>query len=239
MAKISEIIESIQKIAPLNTQEEWDNSGWQIRLEKKNIRKVMLCVTVTDEVLRQIEENNCDMVISHHPLLFNEKDVETPLITDIIRKHIPVYSVHTPLDKAKGGTTDSLVKLCGLNIDETLNGYTKISYADITLKELINRLKNGLNIDKLRVTNFEPEKSLKKIAFCAGIGTGFCEEVEKADCNCFVTADLKYHTAVDFKMTIIDVGHLEGEKPALQLIKNTLTNVDCVIAKETPAIKIV
>ncbi len=236
MAKISEIIDSLQKIAPLNTQEEWDSSGWQIRLEKKDIKRVMLCVTVTDGVLKQAEENNCDMIISHHPVIFNENDIEKPIISDIIRKHIPVYSIHTPLDKAKGGTTDSLIKLCGLKIDENLNDYTKISYADITLKELIKRLKTGLNTDKLRVTNFAPEKALKKIAFCAGSGTGFCEEVEKADCDCFVTADLKYHTAVDFKGTIIDVGHLESEKPVLQLIKATLKNIELVIADEVSPI---
>ena len=239
MAKIKEIINLLQGVMPLKTQEVWDNSGWQIRLNKKDIKKIMLCVTVTKEVIEEAKSKNCDMIISHHPMLFESKDVQKDIIQETIRAHFPVYSIHTPLDKAKGGTTDSLVKVCGLNIDEVLNAYTKISYAEITLKELVERLKKGLNIKNLRVTNYTPDKIVKKVAFCAGSGTSFCEEVQNSDCEVFVTADLKYHTAVDFKGTIVDVGHLEGEKPALQTIKEVLNNIECEIAKEISIIEII
>ena len=59
------------------------------------------------------------------------------------------------------------------------------------------------------------------------------------NCDCFVTADLKYHTALDFNGCIIDVGHLESEKPVLQMIKDTLQDVECVIANEKSPIVIV
>ena len=239
MAKIEEIINILQGIAPIEAQDDWDNSGWQIRLSKKNINKIMLCVTVTDEILRQAKEKNCDMIISHHPMIFSGNDIHKEIIQEAIREHFPVYSIHTPLDKAKEGTTDSLIKICGLNIDEVLNAYTKISYAEITLKELVERLKKGLNIKNLRVTNYEPDKIVKKAAFCAGSGTSFWEDVQNADCEVFVTADLKYHTALDFKGTIVDVGHLEGEKPALNTIKKVLNNVECEIAKEISPIEII
>ena len=68
MAKIKEITDKIQTLAPLESQESWDNSGWQIRLQKKDIKKVMLCVSVTDEILKQAICNNCDMIVAHHPL---------------------------------------------------------------------------------------------------------------------------------------------------------------------------
>ena len=238
MAKIEDIINQIQKIAPLETQEIWDNSGWQIRLQKKDIKKIILCISITEEVLKQTNEQKCDMIISHHPLYFGNSVVSNPLVLDIIRNHLPVYSVHTPFDKAKNGTTDMLIKACGFCIDEVLNEYTKIYYADITMQELIHRIKKGLVIKNLRITNYDPKKNVKKVAFCAGSGTGFCAEVFLADCDCFVTADLKYHTALDFKGTIIDVGHLESEKPSLQALKNILQNVECVIAKENSPIEI-
>ena len=53
MAKISEVIEKLEKIAPLETQEEWDNSGWQINLGIKNTKKIMLALNVTQDVLKQ------------------------------------------------------------------------------------------------------------------------------------------------------------------------------------------
>lgn len=231
MAKIEDIVKKINFLAPLETQEDWDNSGWQVRLQKNDIKKIMLCVTLTDDVLKQAKENHCDMIIAHHPVYFKGFE-DKEIVREIIRNHIPVYSIHTPFDKATNGTTDMLIKSCGLNIDETLNEFTKISNTEIKLNDLILKLKKGLSIDTLRVTNFKPEKIIKRIAFCAGSGTSFCDEVEKLGCDCFVTADLKYHTASDFIGTIIDVGHLESEKPALKTIKDNLNDVECIIAEE-------
>ena len=238
MAELKEIINAIENIAPLETQEEWDNSGLQINLGK-NIKKIMLCVSVTEDVIKQTVENNCDMIVAHHPLYFKD-NYDTQIVKELIRKHIPVYSIHTPFDKAKNGTTDMMIKSCGLCADETLNEYTKIYYADMPMKELIHKIKKGLSVDKIRVTNYNPKKTVKKVAFCAGSGTSFCEEVIKSGCDCFVTADLKYHCAIENNVVIIDVGHLESEKPALETLKNILNNfAECQIAKELPPISII
>ena len=224
MAELREITDLIEKIAPLERQEAWDNSGWQIRLNKKNVQKILLCISITNDILKQALTKKCDMIIAHHPLFFNG-DYEKEIARDLIRYHLPVYSIHTPFDKATGGTTDMLIESCGFCTDDVLNDYTKIYYADMTLKELIHRIKKGLKIDKLRVSNYNPKMIVKKVAFCAGSGTSFCEEVIKANCDCFVTADLKYHCATDNDITIIDTGHLENEKPALLTLKKLLKNI--------------
>lgn len=238
MAKINEIINALEEFAPLETQESWDNSGWQVRLQKKDIKKVMLCVTLTDDVLKQTLEKHCDMVISHHPIFFNQNGVEKPLIKEIIRNHIPVYALHTPFDIAKNGTTDLLMRAAEMDETEQLNKYTKVSEFDTQLDELIQNLKSGLNLEQVRITNYAPNKVVKKIAFCAGSGTSFCDEVQNDGCDCFVTADLKYHTAVDFDGVLIDVGHLESEKAALQTFKEKLNMVECEIAQEKSPITI-
>ena len=240
MAELKEIVNRIERIAPLNTQEGWDNSGWQIRLGKKNIEKIMLCVSITSEVLKQAITKNCDMIIAHHPLFFDDNDYEKEIARDIIRYHLPVYSIHTPFDKAKNGTTDMLIEACGFCADEVLNEYTKIYYADMTLKEFVHKIKKGLGVENLRVTNYNPKMVVKKVAFCAGSGTSFCEEVMKSDCDCFVTADLKYHTAADNEITIIDVGHLESEKPALMTLKRLLSDIaEIEIAEEKSPIEVI
>ena len=239
MAELKEIINKIERIAPLRTQEEWDNSGWQIRLNKKNIRRILLCVSITDDILKQALLKKCDMIIAHHPLFFGG-GFDKEIARYLIRYHLPVYSIHTSFDKAVGGTTDMLIDYCGFCIDDILNDYTKIYYADMTLKELIHRIKKGLEIDKLRVTNYNPKKIVKKVAFCAGSGTSFCEDVINAECDCFVTADLKYHTALDNNLTIIDVGHFESERPALNTLKNLLKDfAEVEIADEKSPIEII
>ena len=239
MAELKEITNIIEKNAPLEKQEEWDNSGWQIRLNKKNIERILLCVSVTNDILKQALTKNCDMIIAHHPLFFNGQ-YDKEIARDLIRYHLPVYSIHTPFDKAVGGTTDMMIDNCGFCIDEVLNDYTKIYYADMTLKELIHRIKKGLKIDNLRVTNYNPKMLVKKVAFCAGSGTSFCEDVIKVNCDCFVTADLKYHCAIDNDIAIIDVGHLESEKPALNTLRNLLKNiVEVELADEKSPVEII
>lgn len=239
MAQIEEIINILNSFAPLNSQEIWDNSGWQVRLNKNNIKKCMLCITVTDDIVKQAVEKGCDLIISHHPLIFNNKFNDEKLIKNLIRKHLPVFSIHTPFDKATEGTTDSLIKTCGFEIFEELNEYIKIANCDITMKQLIQKIKTSLNLKYIRVSNYQEKKNIKKIAFCAGSGAGFWEEVQNVGCDCFITSDLKYHTALDSDICIIDVGHLESEKPSLQTIKSILKNIECEIAQENSPILIV
>ena len=67
--KISEIIE---EAAPLDTQEEWDNSGWQIKLTDGDIKKVMVALEVNRQVIYDAVLNNADVIVTHHPLIFKE-----------------------------------------------------------------------------------------------------------------------------------------------------------------------
>ena len=108
MAKISEVIEKLEKIAPLETQEEWDNSGWQINL---GIKKIMLTLNVTQDVLKQAIEQKCDLIISHHPMIFKPLScIKNKVIISAIQNRIQIYSAHTNFDKSSIGTTQTLVE---------------------------------------------------------------------------------------------------------------------------------
>ena len=63
-----EITKRIEKFAPPELAEKWDCSGWLVETTKTDIQKVMLCLTVTDNIIQQALEQNCNMIISHHPL---------------------------------------------------------------------------------------------------------------------------------------------------------------------------
>lgn len=72
-----EIIKRIEAYAPLELAESWDCSGWLVETEKKDIQKVMLALTVTDDVVKQAKEQNCDIIISHHPLFLSLVIIKT------------------------------------------------------------------------------------------------------------------------------------------------------------------
>ena len=65
-----EIFDIIESVAPLELQAEYDNSGLQVGSLNESVSGIMLCLDVTAQVLRQAQERGCNLVISHHPLIF-------------------------------------------------------------------------------------------------------------------------------------------------------------------------
>ncbi len=214
-----DIAEKIEEFAPLETQEKWDCSGWGINTKKQEVHKILFALTVTDKIVNQAREKNCDMIISHHPLFFVPFDW----------KDIDIYSAHTNLDKAEGGTTDILIEKLGFKKTESYEFVRIVRLENpITINELKEKL---LRISpKLRYINNFDKNTIKSIGFCAGSGSEFIRETNT---DAFVTGDLKFHTALESKQIVFDIGHFESEVFSKELLKN-ITNVcdNGVIADE-------
>ena len=212
-----EIVKKIEEFAPPDTQESWDASGWSVELSSPEVNRILFALTVTDDVVKQAHEKNCDMIISHHPLFFVPFEY----------KDINIYSAHTNLDRAEGGTSDLIIEKLGLK--KTRNDdFVRIVELEtpITVEELKNML---LKISpKLRYVNNSGAKTVRTIGFCAGSGSEF---IGKTDA--FVTGDLKFHTALDAKKVVFDIGHFESEIFAPELLKKiTEVGENGVIADE-------
>lgn len=224
-----ELIKIIEDFAPPETQDEWDNSGWQISAHTNDIKKVILCLSVTENIIRQAKEQNCDMIIAHHPLFF---------IPFEFNQKIPVYSAHTNLDKADGGTTDTILKILGYKKSEKIGDFLRIVNDDISLNDLILKLKINLNLFNIRVANNKNLQQVKRLAFCAGSGSEFEDLARENGADILITGDLKYHKALDSKIILIDIGHFESEIPVLQTLKSLLQDkVEVIIAKESTPLR--
>lgn len=224
-----EITERIEKFAPLKTQEEWDCSGWVIDVNNYNeINKIMLCLTVTDNVVQQAKKQNCDMIISHHPLFY------TPLEWSDIN----IYSAHTNLDKANNGTTDTIIeklKLSNYKISVEHDFLRVIDYK--TTVDKFNKLLKSIS-PNARIINNKNVKQLRKIAFCAGSGSEFIKNAEELGVDCLVTGDLKFHTAIDSNIVVYDIGHFESEILILPILKKIIGNeVNIIYANEKSPFK--
>lgn len=225
----SNIVEKIEAFAPLETQEKWDCSGFAVETVQNDIQKILLCLTVTEEVVRQAKEQNCDMIVSHHPLFF------VPLEW----KNIDIYCVHTNLDKADGGTTDALIKVLGLvnyvivrdENAETTQFFVKYINYETTAEDFLLKLKEIS--PNLRYVNNSNVQKLKKVAFCAGSGSEFIQEAFKNGADAFVTGDLKFHTALESPIVVFDIGHFESEILVLPVFEKIIgSDVEFVYAKE-------
>ena len=145
------------------------------------------------------------MIISHHPLFY----------VPIGWKDINIYSAHTNLDLAEGGTTDTLIEKLGLKKSEN-QGFVRVVELEksISTEELKQKL---MKISpKLRYVNNFNQAEIKTIGFCAGSGSEF---VNETTCDAFVTGDLKFHTALELNKLTFDIGHFESEIFAPELLK--------------------
>ena len=229
-----EIVKRIEKFAPLETQEDWDCSGWLVDISGYNeISKIMLCLTVNDSVIKQAKEQNCDMIISHHPLFSINCHFERQLdrcVSEPVVPQINVYCAHTNMDLAKGGTTDTLIKTLGLEVKEVDN-FVRYVDIDITVEDFAKRLRKIS--PNMRYVNNNDTKELHRIAFCAGSGSEFINVAFENGADAFVTGDLKFHTALESPIVIFDIGHFESEIMVLEVFKNLVgSGIEVVFAKE-------
>lgn len=200
-----EIVRRIEEFAPLETQEVWDASGWIVDLEEPEINKVIFALTVTEDVLEQAVKNGCDMIISHHPMFF------------VPWKYcnINIYCAHTNLDKANGGTTDTLLRALHL-VGRCCNDFVRVIELENEMSVEFLKLKLLPISPRLRIINNKKVRTIKTVGFCAGSGSEF---IASTPCDAFVTGDLKYHTAVETDKVVYDIGHFESEIMSVSLLK--------------------
>ena len=229
--EVKKIYKVIENFAPLELQEAWDCSGVQVDIVK-DVRKIILCLSVTENIIRQASKNNCDLIISHHPLFF---------IPFAFKNDMAIYSAHTNLDKTDGGTTDTLITKLGFDKITKQGDFLRVVELEeeISAEDFIQKIKICLNIENLRVVNNYNQSKLKRLAFCAGSGADFLGDAQKIRADIFITGDVKYHSALDSGIIMVDVGHFESEHSVLETIYNLIKplGVEVIIADEkTPFI---
>lgn len=127
--KLSHIIAAIEEFAPRGLQESWDNSGLQVALPPEadgECSGVLLCVDVTEAIIAEAVERGCNLVLSHHPLIFKGlKSItgRTPAertVAAAVRAGVAVYSAHTSLDSTRGGISHAMADLIGARVTGVL-----------------------------------------------------------------------------------------------------------------------
>lgn len=226
MPKVEEVIELIEKFAPLETQAKWDNSGWQINLGKTEFKKIMTALTVTQDVVKQAVENGCDFIVAHHPLIFEPLTaIEPGAVLDAVQAGVQIYSAHTNLDLAKGGTTDTLSEKCGFGICPVIEDFITGKKLDkpLDLEFLKEEIKQKLDLDCLKIINLDEKTSVNSVAFCAGAGGSEIPRVNELGYDLFITGEVKFHEAFESKDTVVfEVGHFESEKYVGEIFKKIL-----------------
>ena len=157
---IGEIISEIELKFPLSTQESYDNCGLIYGDPTKTVTNVLVCLDVNQEVLLEAEKKKCELIISHHPLIFksfkqfNAADKSQQLLINCIKKDISIYALHTNLDNSAQGVNLKIANKLGIQNPSILSG------KENSLKKLVVFIPN--NIDQIN--------TLDKALFREGAG---------------------------------------------------------------------
>ncbi len=158
--KLSQVIAVLEEIAPTRYAEEWDNVGLLVGDREQPVTRAMLCIDYTPAVAAEAAAQKCDMVVAYHPAIFDPiKRIvasESNVLFDALRRGVAIYSPHTALDVADGGTNDMLADAVGIS-PET-RGPLRLIDAIATQYKLVT---------------FVPEKDVDRVAaalFEAGAG---------------------------------------------------------------------
>lgn len=225
--KLEEIACIIEERSPLDLQESWDNSGFQIKLGNPDITRVLVSLEVTDSVISEAEKYGAELIVCHHPMFFapvrkvDDKSVIGNYICRLIKSGISVYATHTPFDKCDGGNNDYLASKLHLKYVEQLPGDETgicrmgMTDGDYTACEFVRRTAEWLSQDvrQFRLTGDMMDR-VEKVGICTGAGAEFMEIACEAGCDLFVTGDVKYHTAQlarEMGMNVLDIGHYGSE----------------------------
>lgn len=247
MATVKDIYKYIDSIAPFDTQEEWDNSGLLVGDENKAVKKALFALDITSEVIKQATEQNVDLIVTHHPIIFKPiSEVKSDsLVYKIIKNSLSIICAHTNYDKAEEGVNDILCYTIGLDSFSKVEGAClNIGYfnEETGLCDFVSHVKNTLG-GTVRYNN--GKATVKKIAVCSGSGSNFLDLAHDLGCDALLTGDGGHHAFLDaqeYNMSLICAGHFETEAIAMAPLKEKIKNefeIECIAASQnTPIITI-
>ncbi|ERI90224.1 dinuclear metal center protein, YbgI family [Clostridiales bacterium oral taxon 876 str. F0540] len=241
--KVLDVKNIIEKIAPVSLKESYDNVGLMVGNMNDEVSSILVALDCTMDVIEEAISKKCNLVITHHPLLFNKPEnitTETLLgrkVIKLIENRINVYSAHTNLDIAKGGLNDIITRVLGYTdwqiIDyvnkgeETYNqGIGRLVILDRphTLIELCGIIKDKLQIPFVRFSGND-NMIVKKIAVINGSGEDYFKHSVDKGADCIITGDTSYHYVSDYSemgIGIIDAGHFETEWTPMKIFAEIL-----------------
>lgn len=223
--KYESLIKLIEEIAPTGKYEGVDNSGVQICTGKEEIKRVLCCLEINREVMNEAVSKGADMILTHHPLIFNPMyvidngDYPGYYVQEAIRNDICVYSAHLSFDFAKDGNNAFLARLLNLFVKEEgsmEDGYYGMLPEPMSFEDACEYVEDCLDLPKHYIRCVDGGRDrLLNVGFCTGAGGEYLFKAAARGCDLFITGDLKLHEAQYAKakgMSVIDAGHYGTEK---------------------------
>lgn len=238
--KIAEVISALERFAPLPLQDSYDNAGLQAGLTDAECTGALLCLDVTEPVVDEAARRGCNLIVSHHPLLFHglkqlsgRNYIERCVIKAIVHG-IVICSMHTNMDNAPGGVSFKMGEKLGLRDVEVLEpisdrgqqagaGVIGTLPENMTEDEFLHKVKNTFRVGCVMHTR-PTGRTVSRVALCGGAGAFLIQNAVAAGADAYVTGEIKYHEFFGHEDEILlaAIGHYESEQFTVEIFNKII-----------------
>lgn len=235
-----ELIAFIEQTAPLHLAAPWDHSGVQVAAERPHITHLAVCLDPTPDAVREALALGADMILSHHPLVMQPRfldrmDEHYAVARLLLCADVPLYAAHTSLDANPDGPVTWLARELDLRElavldpagDTPEKGFGVVGEAasPMTRDALLTRLAPWLAVCHAVLAGPDlPQTNIRRIAVCPGSGSSLAGAAAARGADLLITGDVKYHTALESPISIIDMGHFLLEEEMMRRFAATLAS---------------
>ncbi|WP_297232187.1 Nif3-like dinuclear metal center hexameric protein [uncultured Flavonifractor sp.] len=245
MATVREIYQYLDTLAPFSLQMDFDNAGFLVGRGDRQVDKVLVSLDITEEVVAEAAKLGCQLIVSHHPVIFfpaksvTDATPDGRILLSLVEHNIAAVCAHTNLDAVWGGVNDALARKLGLTSVEPLKqdgvdasgrpyGIGRVgNTAGVPMyaPAFAAFVKETLGANGVRFV--DARRPVRRVA----VGGGACADILKdalaLGCDTFVTADVKYNGFLDAKalgVNLIDAGHYPTEQVVVPVLAKWLAD---------------
>ena len=222
---VRDVVDVLESAYPLSWAEDWDRVGFVLGERDATVGRVLLAVDPTLAIAREAVAHDCELLITHHPLLLRgasflpADDGKGAVVTSLLRAGTALWCGHTNVDRSTRGTVGAWIdvlalqdarplvpgkegqaaghgsRLFGLGAVGELERPTTVGELAETVAGIVPRTARGIAFTGAA------DRPVRRIAVCPGAGDSFLEAAAAAGVDAYITSDLRHHPALE---------HVEG-----------------------------
>ena len=201
--KLRDLTTFLESFAPLNYQEDYDNSGLIVGNPDQEINAALISLDCTEEIVDEAIKKGCNLIISHHPIVFkgikkfNGKTYVERVVIKAIKNDIALYAIHTNLDHIQQGVSGKICERLGLIAPRVLLPKTGL------LKKLVTYVPLA-HVDGVRSALFSAGAgNIGKYSDCSFNAEGYGTFKASPDANPYVGEKGELHREPEVKFEVI------------------------------------
>ena len=195
---VQQILALLQTAAPQELALDWDNVGLLVDAGAP-VDGVLTTLDITPAVVREVVENDCQLIVSHHPVIFHpiKRLAAADVPAQLMKNGISAICMHTNLDAAEGGVNDTLSDILGIAADgreSFAEGCGRIGTTMPTTVEALARFCADTLHSGVKYVN--GDKPVTRLAEVSGGGGSYLQEAIDRGADCLVTGEAAHHIAL-------------------------------------------